>query len=139
MPPTWAAQNAPTALTSNAAAPTADTTAVRGEAGRIIAQGAIDGTVSEADRAYLAQVVAANTGLPPEEATARVEQTLTAIDTARQAAADAAEKARKTGVVAAFLTAAALLVSAVGAFWAAQVGGNHRDNNTYFRTVFRRT
>lgn len=122
-----------------AAAPATDTTAVRGEAGRIIAQGAIDGTVTEADRAYLAQVVAANTGLSPEEATARVEQTLTAIDTARQAAADAAEKVRKTGVVAAFLTAAALLVSAVGAFWAAQVGGNHRDNNTYFRTFFRRT
>lgn len=122
-----------------AATPTADTTAVRAEAGRIIAQGAIDGSVSEADRAYLAQVVSANTGIPPEEATARVEQTMTAIDNARQAAADAAEATRKTGVVAAFLTAAALLVSAVGAFWAAQKGGNHRDSNTYFRPLFRRT
>jgi hypothetical protein len=121
------------------AAATADTIAVRAEAGRIIAQGALDGTVSDADRAYLAEVVAANTGLSPDEATARVEQTMTAIDNAKRAAADAAEATRRTTVVAAFLTAAALLVSAVGAFWAAQVGGNHRDSNTYFRTFFRRT
>jgi hypothetical protein len=34
--------------------------------------------------------------------------------------------------------AATLLVSAVGAFWAAQMGGNHRDNGTAFANVFRR-
>ncbi len=119
-------------------APTADTTAIRAEAGRVLAQGAIDGTVSDADRAYLAQTVAANTGLSEADAQTRVNEVLTAVDAAKAKAAEVAEAARKTTVVAAFLTAASLLVSAVGAFWAAQTGGNHRDKHTYFRTVFRR-
>lgn len=124
--------------TAATTAPATDTTAVRAEAGRIIAQGALAGSVSEPDKAYLAQVVAANTGLSADEATTRVNEVLTAIDQAKATAAEAAETARKTGVVAAFLTAASLLVSAAGAFWAAQMGGNHRDNRTVFRTVFRR-
>ena len=126
---------------SPTAAPAAlatDTTAVRGEAGRIIAQGALAGSVSDPDKAYLAQVVAANTGLTAEEATTRVNDVMTAVDKAKADAAAAAETARKTGIVAAFLTAASLLVSAVGAFWAAQQGGNHRDKGTAFRSVFRR-
>ena len=116
-----------------------DTTVVRAEAGRIILQGTLDGSVPDADRAYLAQVVAANTGLTQEEADARVTQVLTAVDNAAAEAAEVAEATRRTTVVAAFLTAAALLVSAVGAFWAAQLGGSHRDKNTYFTTFFRRT
>jgi hypothetical protein len=119
--------------------PAADTTGIRAEAGRIIAQGAIAGSVSDPDKAYLAQVVSTNTGLTAEEANARVTEVITAVDQAKAEAAAAAETARKTGVVAAFLTAASLLVSAVGAYWAAQMGGNHRDNATVFRTVFRRT
>lgn len=124
----------PTATT----APAADTTAVRAETGRILAEGVIAGSVSDPDKAYLAQVVAANTGLTADEANARVTEVLAAVDKAKADAAAAAEAARKTGVVAAFLTAASLLVSAVGAFWAAQMGGNHRDNGTMFRSVFRR-
>jgi hypothetical protein len=120
------------------AAPAADTTQVRAEAGRIIAQGAVAGSVSDTDRAYLAQVVSANTGLSPEESTTRVNDVLTAVDTAKAQAAAAAETARKTTVLGAFLTAASLLVSAAGAFWAAQQGGNHRDSRTSFGTTFRR-
>lgn len=116
----------------------ADTTAVRAETGRILAQGAIAGSVSDPDKAYLAQVVASNTGLTPDEANARVTEVLAAVDKAKADAAAAAETARKAGVVGAFLTAAALLVGAVAAFWAAQMGGNHRDQGTVFRAVFRR-
>jgi hypothetical protein len=94
--------------------------------------------VSDPDRAYLAQVVAANTGLTADEATTRVNDVLTAVDTAKAQAAAAAETARKTGVLGAFLIAASLLVSAAGAFWAAQQGGNHRDSRTSFGTTFRR-
>ncbi|WP_421760086.1 hypothetical protein [Devosia sp.] len=120
------------------AAPVADSTAVRAEAGRIIATGAVSGTVSDADKAYLGQLVASNTGLSADEATARVNDVMTAIDTARAEAARVAEAARRTGVIAAFLVAASLLVSAAGAFWAAQQGGNHRDKGTAFVSVFRR-
>lgn len=115
-----------------------DTTAQRAEAGRIIAQGAVVGSVSDADRTYLGQLVAQTTGMPADQANARVGEVLTAIDNARAEAARIAENARRTGVLAAFLTAAAFLVSAAAAFWAAQKGGSHRDKGTEFPGVFRR-
>lgn len=113
--------------------------AARGEAGRIFAQAALgDGTVAEADRTYLAGVVAANTGIPPEEAQARVDQAIVSVEEARQTAIEAARIARNTAIIGAFLIAASLLVSAIGAFWAAQQGGNHRDKNTVLAGAFRR-
>lgn len=118
--------------------PVADTSAQRAEAGRIVAQGAIAGSVSDADRAHLGQLVAQTTGMPADQANARVGEVMTAIDNAKAEAARVAENARRTGVLAAFLTAASLLVSAAGAFWAAQKGGNHRDKGMAFPEVFRR-
>lgn len=123
---------------TTAAPATADTSAVRAEASRILATGAVAGTVSDPDKAYLGQLVATNTGLTADEANARVNDVMTAVDTARAEAARVAEAARKTGILAAFLVAASLLVSAAGAFWAAQKGGNHRDEGTAFVSVFRR-
>lgn len=120
------------------AAPGTDTSAQRAEAGRIIAQGAVAGSVSDNDKAYLGQLVSQTTGMPADQANARVGEVVTAIDNAKAEAARVAENARRTGVVAAFLTAAALLVSAAGAYWAAQKGGNHRDSGTAFPGVFRR-
>jgi hypothetical protein len=121
------------------ARPATDTEAARGEANRIFAQAALnDGTVAEEDRTYLASVVAANTGLSPEEAQARVDQTIANVEAARQEAIEAARIARNTAIIGAFLLAASLLVSAIGAFWAAQKGGDHRDKNTAFTGAFRR-
>ncbi|MBE7733392.1 hypothetical protein [Devosia faecipullorum] len=111
----------------------------RDEAGRIFAQAAFtDGTISSEDRTYLANVVAANTGLTPEEAQARVNMVEANVEAARQDAIEAARIARNTAIIAAFLIAASSLVSAIGAYWAAQKGGNHRDRNTAFADVFRR-
>jgi hypothetical protein len=121
------------------AQPAADSETARGEASRIFAQAALgDGTVADEDRAYLVSVVAANTGLTPEEAQARVDQTIANVETARQEALEAARIARNTGIIGAFLLAASLLASAIGAYWAAQKGGNHRDDNTVFAGVFKR-
>ncbi len=108
-----------------------DTTAARDEAGRIFTAAA-DGDISDADRAYLVQSVSANTGLPQAEAEARVNEVLTNMATARDQALEAAEAARKSAVLAAFLTAASLFVSAAGAWWAATKGGNHRDKQVVF-------
>jgi hypothetical protein len=119
-------------------APGTDTSAQRAEAGRIVAQGALEGSVSEADRAYLGQLVSQTTGMPADQANARVGEVMTAIDNAKAEAEQVAEDARRTGVLAAFLTAASLLVSAAAAFWAAQKGGNHRDKGTAFPEMFRR-
>jgi len=104
----------------------------RGEATRMFANGVTAGSVSEGDRAYLAQLVSANTGLSPDEATTRVNEVMTAMDEAKAQAAAAAEEARKWAVLGAFLTAASFLVSAVGAYWAAMKGGNHRDKQVVF-------
>ena len=135
--PAPAGSAAPTPATG-AATPAGDTEAQRAEAGRILAAGAVSGEIGAEDRAYLGQIVARHTGLAEEQAQARVEQVIAAIDTARDEAAAAAETARKTGVLAAFLTAASLLVSAAGAFWAAQKGGQHRDQGVVLGNAFRR-
>jgi hypothetical protein len=144
---TDAATTAPAAATTPApaaAAPAvtaelpADTTAIRGEAGRIFAQSALSGELAADDRAYLVQAVSANTGMPQAEAEARVDQVVAAIDAAKAEAVEVAEAARKMTVLGAFLVAASLLVSAVGAYWAAQKGGNHRDKNIAFTSMFRR-
>jgi hypothetical protein len=119
------------------AASTVNSDAARAETGRIFAHAAT-GELPESDRTYLAQLVAQQTGLSTEEASARVDEVVTAIDTAKAEAAEAAETARKTSVIAAFLIAASFLVSAIGAYWAAQKGGNHRDKGTVLTTWFRR-
>lgn len=126
------------AVATPGASPATEVAADRAVAGRIFAQAAVSGELSPDDRTYLGQIVAANTGLPQTEAEARVDQTVTAIETAKTKAADVAEKARKTTVLAAFLIAASFLISAVGAYWAASMGGRHRDEGTVFDTVFRR-
>ena len=94
--------------------------------------------VSDGDKAYLGQLVTQNTGLPADQATARVDQVITAVNDAKAKALEVAEAARKTTVLAAFLTAASLLVSAVGAYWAAMKGGRHRDEGTVFADIFGR-
>jgi hypothetical protein len=98
---------------------------MRDEVGRLLA-GSRDG-IGEDDQAYLASLIAERTGLPEEEVTARVSALSDELAAAAQAAADAAELARKVGVISAFLIAVSLLVGAAGAWWAAGVGGRHRD------------
>lgn len=116
-----------------------DAALARDEAGRIFARAALgDGSVGADDRTYLASLVAANTGLAPAEAQARVDAVSASVAEARRDAVAAARIARNTGIIAAFLLAASSLVSAIGAYWAAQKGGNHRDSNTVFATAFRR-
>ena len=128
-----------TLFRSNQPAAGADISAVRDEAGRIFTQAALgDGTIAADDKTYLANVVAANTGLTPEEASARVDQVAASVEDARQKAIEAARIARNTGIIGAFLIATSLLISAIGAYWAAQKGGNHRDDEVIFADVFRR-
>jgi hypothetical protein len=129
---------APNVPAPAAGAPAANTGNATGEIGRVLAHGAATGSISGDDKAYLAQLVSRTTGLSQDDATKRVDGVLANIDAAKQKAADAAETARKTSVLAAFLTAASLLVAAVAAYWAAMMGGNHRDKETVFEGWFRR-
>jgi hypothetical protein len=123
----------PQGAVPGAASPQADA-GYRGQATRILARGIAAGDVPQRDREYLARLVAARTGLSPQEAQQRVDQTITeARDAAQRAETEArlaADKARKAGILAAFLAAASLLVSAAAAAAGAGLGGRHRDDST---------
>jgi hypothetical protein len=102
------------------------------EIATILSRSVITGEMIDRDRTYLAQLVAANSNLDPQEARTRVDETIAEIEAARVAARDAAEKARVAGVVFGFIAAATLLIGAVVAFFAAAAGGHHRDQGLGF-------
>jgi hypothetical protein len=105
----------------------ADDPAVREEAGRILA-GVRQGDVPAADRTYLAQTVAARTGLSQPEAEKRVSDAITQAKAAEVKAREAADAARKAAAHAALWSFLALLIGAFTASYAAIVGGRHRDD-----------
>jgi hypothetical protein len=95
--------------------------AVRTEAAQIFAHALLRTEAQPADTAYLAQLVAAKTGLNPDESRKRVSDTLA---DARQAADDA-RKATAHLLLWIFL---ALLIGAFCASYAATIGGRQRDH-----------
>lgn len=101
----------------------------REELTRIFVSSTADGNLDDGDRDYLAQVVANRTGLSPETARERVEETYAS-------ALQAVETARKAAVGAALATVSALLLGLAAAWYAAQRGGNHRDHNIPARFTF---
>jgi len=76
--------------------------------------------LDDSDRSFLAREVTARTGLPQAEAEKRVDETVATLKAQ-------ADKARRYGILFAFLAAASLLISATAAWWAACTGGRHRD------------
>jgi hypothetical protein len=92
----------------------------RSEAARILLTTAGHAGITPADRAYLIRLTAAQTGLQPPEAERRV-------DIAIVQARDNIRKARRTGVILAFMAGAAALVGAAVAWFAVCTGGQHRD------------
>lgn len=92
----------------------------RREVARILTLGTVRGDVNANDQAYIADLIAARTGLSETEAQQRVTEVLAE-------ARRKADAARKLGVVLGFFTAAALVVGAATAAWAATLGGRHRD------------
>lgn len=106
--------------------------AVQQQVAVVIARSVVSGEMSERDRSYLAQVVAANTDLDRQAARTRVDEVNAELANAREEAVAAVEKARVTGVVFGFIAAATLLIGAVAAFFAAAAGGRHRDEGLGF-------
>jgi hypothetical protein len=93
----------------------------RAEAGRILITG-LRRDMRPEDRTYLNRLVAARTGLAPADAERRVIQVVTE-------AQQAARRARASGIIIGFMTAASLAAAAVAAWFAAGVGGRHRDHS----------
>jgi hypothetical protein len=80
------------------------------------------GSLSPADRTYVAQRVAARTGLPQDQAERRVDEVVTQ-------AKNAADQARKAAAKLAFWMAGAMLAGALAAAFAAAEGGRERDDD----------
>ncbi|WP_245433522.1 hypothetical protein [Methylocystis hirsuta] len=96
---------------------------------RIVERGLATGEISGEDRAYLVNVLASRSGLAPQEAERRVDLSAERLREDQAKAKEAAETARKTGILLAFLSAATMLIGAAAAWHGATLGGRHRDEN----------
>jgi hypothetical protein len=100
-----------------------DLTYARSEAARILLTAAGHSGIAADDRAYLIRLTAANTGLAQPEAEKRVDTIITQ-------ARDNIRKARRSGVILAFMAGAAALLGGAVAWFAAAAGGRHRDGTS---------
>lgn len=94
---------------------------------RIFVSSLQSGSLAANDRTYLAQVVARQTGLSQADAEARVDQAYAEAKSAEAKVRAAADKARKLGMIAAFLAAATLAIGCAAACAGASAGGRARD------------
>jgi hypothetical protein len=101
----------------------------RAEMSRILSSAVANGSLTADNHAYLVQLVAQRAGISQQEADKRVND-------AFNAAREAADKARRAGVLTGFVTAASLVLSLGSAWWAAMRGGHHRDHSIPARFVF---
>lgn len=104
----------------------------RSEVAGVLRRSLSDGAVTEADRSYLARILATETGLAPSQARVRIDQVIADAERARDQAMKAAEQARVFALIGAFVIAASLLVSGAAAYFAAVLGGKHRNENIGF-------
>jgi len=105
----------------------APATDARAEATRILAKGAASGDVPVADRTYLAQLVAARTGISESDAEARVNDVVTQVQAAGLKVRQGADTARKAAAAASICMELALLIGAFIASISAALGGTQRD------------
>jgi len=99
----------------------------RGEVTRILADGLTDGRLTPADRTYVAQLIAARTGLSQADAERRVDEVMVQLSAAKAKAKEQADAARKAGIVMAFVTFVSLLIGAFIGSVSAALGGRLRD------------
>lgn len=119
------------AMVSPMPAPTGDSPATAREVATIFANALQTGTLPPEDSQYLAQVVAQRTGLTPEQAQKRVNDTFAKakaqLADAKAKAKSAADAARKATAYASLWIVVSLLLGAFIASLAATWGGRQRD------------
>jgi hypothetical protein len=114
-------------LFRSAQAPATDNAAARAEVGRILTNSLASGSLSDQDRSYLVQLVAARAGISPEDAQKRVDDAVASMKAAADKAKEAAEEARKAAAKLSFYTFFSMLVGAFIACTAGALGGRLRD------------
>jgi hypothetical protein len=102
-------------------------TDARRQAGRILAKGVVAGSLPDADRTYVTQLIAAQTGISVADAQHRVDEITAQLKADADKAREAADAARKAGETAAILAALAMLIGAFIASVSAALGGRLRD------------
>ena len=109
--------------------PSADASSeeMRAEASRIIVSGLRTGDIPASDKTYLAQLVAARTGISQADAEKRVDAAIAKAKDAENKVRQAADTARKTAAAIAFFTAFSMLIGAFIAAVAATIAGHRRD------------
>jgi len=100
--------------------PQGDLTYSRAEASRILLAGTSRTGMTSGDRDYLVRLVANQTGIALAEAEQRVNEAISS-------ASRAVKRTRQTGVIVGFSIAVSLLLGAAAAWYAARLGGEHRD------------
>lgn len=109
----------------------ADTAPARAEVGRIITMSIRNGDMSPADKSYVANVIAAQTGISQPDAEKRITdaiaKTKEAAAKAEQTARETADMARKAAASFALATFIAMLIGALAASYGATLGGRARD------------
>ena len=111
---------------SNTPASSAD---ARVEATRILTRALTSADVPASDRAYLAQSVAARTGLSEADARKRVDDVVSQVQAAETKAREAADTARKASSAASIFTALSMVIGAFIASVSAALGGRLRDEH----------
>ena len=101
----------------------------RVEAGRILVNDLAMGTVPDADRTYLARLVATQTGVSQADAQARVDALIASANDAAAKAKAAADAARSDAAEVSIYTALSLLIGAFIASVSAAIGGRLRDGH----------
>lgn len=110
----------------------------RREVGRILLSAALsEEGLAEADRQYLVSIAAQRAGISPEEAQTRIDQIVAQARAFEEEAREAADRARRTAMLAAFLAAASLMIGAAAAYFGGTLGGNHRDRQTMVEGWYR--
>jgi hypothetical protein len=100
---------------------------VQAETRRILVNGVRSGGIPAPDKAYLAQLVSARTGLSQADAEKRVDAVIARENAAEVKAAQAVDAARKAASYLSIFMALSMLVGAFIACAAAALGGQQRD------------
>jgi hypothetical protein len=107
--------------------PAANPQATDAQASRILASGLANGDVPAADRSYLAQLIAARTGVAPADAQKRVDDVIAREKAAAVKGKQVADATRKAASEFAIFTALSMMIGAFIASVAAAFGGGLRD------------
>ena len=130
--PTPATAGAP----APAAAPAQSEADMRAEGGRILSMSVARGQMADDDKQRLASLISVKSSIPQEEARKRVDEAIAKADVIQQdvkrRAQAVAETARSTTSRAAFWATVIMMLTGVAAWYAAKLGGHHRDQRSFY-------